>query len=180
MTISDRGDITLELIGGFDLAVRTARPEGGFCVSSNERSMPLIYGRAGNQLITIQDTTTMRSESYFGLGERPSYHRISGTRAFVGVHLPEHEADQLWQGCWVHLENFAFWCGANGVRSSAELRSESAELLDVPGVAAVGLVFRDQSEESALNLLHRHSIRKRVSSPFEQTSQSIAAGGGPA
>jgi hypothetical protein len=53
-------------------------------------------------------------------------------RAFVGVHLPEHEANQLWRGCWVHLESFAFWCGANGVRKSAERRSKSAELIDVP------------------------------------------------
>lgn len=132
LTISDRGDITLELIGGFDLAVRTAMPGGGYTVSANEQPTPLIYGRAGNHRITIQDAITLRSESFFGLSDRPSYHRISGTRAFVGVHLPQHEANQLWRGCWVHLENFAFWYGANGVRRSAELRSKSAELFDVP------------------------------------------------
>lgn len=131
LTISNRGDVTLELIGGFDLSVRTPLPGGGYAVSANERSMPLIYGLAGNQRITVQDALTLRSEARFGLSERPNFHRISGTRAFVGLHLPEEEHEQLWQGCWVHLENFAYWSGANGVRRSAELRSRSADLVEV-------------------------------------------------
>uniref|UniRef100_A0A942Y809 ApeA N-terminal domain-containing protein n=1 Tax=Neobacillus citreus TaxID=2833578 RepID=A0A942Y809_9BACI len=132
LTISNRGDVTLELIGGFDLSVRTPLPGGGYAVSANERPMPLIYGLAGNQRITVQDALTLHSDARFGLSDRPNYHRISGTRAFVGVHLPEEEHQQLWQGCWAHLENFAYWSGADGVRRSAELRSKSADLVEVP------------------------------------------------
>lgn len=130
LTISDRGDVTLELIGGFDLNARTSVEGGGWAAHENQRPMPLIHGRADNQDITIQDAWTEHSTSGIRFSDRPRFHRIRGNRAFIGVHLASDKLD-AWGGCWVQLENLAAWLASGSVRRSAELRSKFAELVDV-------------------------------------------------
>lgn len=131
LTISDRGDITLDLIGGFDLSIRTPTENGGWAVSADERDVPLIHGRTGNLNITIQDAWTRKSIAFgFGFSDRPDAHSLGGNRAFIGVHLAVDEP-AAWQGCWVQLENLAPWLGPESIRQSAEIRSTSAELVSV-------------------------------------------------
>jgi len=56
---------------------------------------------------------------------------IDGLVGSHRLHISE-EGEQHRQGCSVHLENLAYWIGGNGLPRSAELRSKSAELVEVP------------------------------------------------
>ena len=127
LTVSNHGEITLELIGGFDLNVRTPIAGGGWEVDINERPMPLIHGRADNRDVTIQDAWTKFAKGGVRFSDRPRFHHIVGNRAFIGVHLSLDTLD-TWQGCFVHLENFGAWRGSTAMKLTREGTSITAEL----------------------------------------------------
>lgn len=158
LTISDHGDVTLELIGGFDLHVRTPLEGGGWEVDADDRPMTLIHGRAGNRDITIQDAWTKRSDSGPRFSDRPRFHRIVGNRAFIGVHLAP-DAPNIWQGCWVHLENFGAWLGPNGVKLPRDSQASTAELIDVSdsSVQVDGWTFTAMTRHGGFDL----DVRRR-------------------
>ena len=137
LTISDQGDITLDLVGGFDLSIRTPLKTGGLAVSADERPMPLIHGRANNQDITLQEAWTRKSTTYgFGFSNRPDFHSLGANRAFIGTHIKPDEP-AVWQGAWVQLENLVTWLGTESIRQSAEIQRESAQFAAVPDQSVV-------------------------------------------
>ncbi|WP_123356733.1 HEPN domain-containing protein [Frigoribacterium sp. PhB160] len=137
LTISDQGDITLDLVGGFDLSIRTPLETGGWAVSADERPMPLIHGRANNQDITLQEAWTRKSTTYgFGFSNGPDVHLIGANRAFIGTHIDPDEP-AVWQGAWVQLENLVTWLGTESIRQSAEIRRGSAAFAAVPDRSVV-------------------------------------------
>lgn len=127
LVISPLGDLQLELIGGFDLTIRTPIDGGGYSVGVNQKGTPVILGRVdGTKLITLTNcfTTRSTSHSFFGDG-RPTSHQIYAQQALIGIHLNTPD-DAVWTSAFVRLENFSSWL-STGAMSHTLVREDAAE-----------------------------------------------------
>lgn len=105
LTIADDGELLLELIGGFDLEIRTPTPDGhGYSVSMFERSPSVVHGETDKGAITLIDCGTRRA-SGFG---RPTHHVLGARRALIGIRL-DAEDETIFSSAYVRIENLLTW-----------------------------------------------------------------------
>jgi ApeA-like protein/HEPN superfamily Apea-like protein len=106
---ADDGRLRLELVGGFDIDVRTPLPNGnGYAVSPASRPVPLILGVSGNHRFTLIDNGHEGSSGsgfMFGDLERQDW---SPTRALRGIHLQSLDEPVFLRG-QLTLERLLYW-----------------------------------------------------------------------
>ncbi|WAU84908.1 hypothetical protein O1Q96_37590 [Streptomyces sp. Qhu-G9] len=114
---ADGGYLRLELIGGFDVTVRTPLPSGnGYGISEDSRDFPIIHGTSGSTLFTLLGNHAIHTRGSGFLGGEITEQNWSSNRALRGVHLPSLE-ESLFIRSHMRLERLLHWSN----RSSFDL-----------------------------------------------------------
>jgi hypothetical protein len=122
LTISPFGEIKLDLVGGFDLSIRTPL-EGGYSISALDRRPPLVYGLCAEMKITLVDCQTIHmSGAIFGT---PQHHELTASRALVGTHLSDVDSAEFAQ-VQLQIENLFPWLQINSLEQRIDIDGECA------------------------------------------------------
>lgn len=113
LTVAADGDVTLELIGGFDFSVRTATDDGEI-IGLGEQTTPIVQGLCAGVKVTLVDVVTTRIEGMqFGHGTS-NFHRLAARRALVGMHLDDVSAP-VFSSATFRYENLLVWLNTHGL-----------------------------------------------------------------
>jgi hypothetical protein len=143
LTITDEGDLTLDLIGGFDLGISHESLSGrGFSSSGETRRVPVLLGDTEAKKVTLLDCYSKRAEAINMSGGPPRFHKLGAERALIGVHL-EHPAEQIFKCAYVRLENLLTFLhqsalthefGSHGGQQTATMQAPDSDNVLVNGV----------------------------------------------
>ena len=125
LTIASDGDTQLELVGGFDLTLRTPIGTGGFAVHAGSRELPVLHGTCERTDITLLNCLSVFSRGAFFDGG-PSFQRLLANRAVVGFHL-ENQVDETFRGATIRLENFTTWVSLPTVAHTLGFKDDVSE-----------------------------------------------------
>lgn len=108
LSITENGEVTLELIGGFDLSFRT-RTAGGAAIGISEKPMAVIHGESEGKRITLLDCFSLLTRGAWFAGT-PNFHRIRAQRALVGAHISAEDSPVV-KAAYLRFENLTAWAG---------------------------------------------------------------------
>ncbi|SEB52819.1 hypothetical protein SAMN04489806_0987 [Paramicrobacterium humi] len=122
LSVEANGSTHLELIGGFDLTNRAARP-GPVVASERHRDVPVLLGEAEGTPITLLECFELASRG--GFFSRPTFQRMHVHQALVGAHITDDEP--VFRSARIQIENLATWLALPTSMRSSDLGNGSHE-----------------------------------------------------
>ncbi len=107
LRISDSGELTLNLIGGFDLEIRRPLADGSYAVMTGEHPLPILLGSTERGPVTLFDCSTVNSHKGWA-ANTPDFHVLHAERALIGTHITA-EADAVFRHARVRFENMLYF-----------------------------------------------------------------------
>lgn len=104
------GNSRLELVGGFDIEIRTPLPNGaGYRVGGESRDVPMLHGRCGYDVFTLLGNTADHTSGGGGLRANSIVRQDwSSNRVLRGIHLRSVEEPAFATG-HLQLERLLAW-----------------------------------------------------------------------
>ncbi|MCX4557461.1 hypothetical protein OHA02_14750 [Streptomyces phaeochromogenes] len=160
---ADDGYLRLELVGGFDVTVRTPLPEGnGFSVSEESRDFPIIHGESGNMLFTLLGNSAIHASGSGFFGGEIVKQDWSSDRALRGVHLPSLEERIFIRG-HLRLERLLHWSNRSTFDLSLVLKDGEATGERKVGIHSVepATAMRDDMQISLRVITDQFSVKHK-------------------
>ncbi|MCX5439592.1 hypothetical protein OHO83_17520 [Streptomyces sp. NBC_00569] len=152
---TEAGDVTLELIGGFDIKIRQPLPNGaGYSVSGKSRTLTLIHGTSGKDDFTLLDVSHTGSRGSL-FGDELTEQNWSAIRALRGIHLGSLSTP-VFTRARLGFERLLQWSERTAFEISAEkLEGEARSSRRVEKVPVESLVAKHGDLEISLRHLSR-------------------------
>lgn len=175
LTITDAGDLSLDLIGGFDLEIRRELESGnGHSVTSitgEERPVPILLGETEAGLVTLLDCSTTRSRKANFLEGAPDFHVLGAQRALIGAHLLA-QRDAVFRRAYVRFENLLHFLSQSAL--SIETKTDGTEqraMMDVP--PPLNVTVNGTRFEAGQQTTRFHFEQQRDSASVLGTAQAV-------